>query len=490
MPQQTSQRAHLRRRACAKGAVALVLLAALLGLTAGPAWGQSLSVADTSATEGDPGDTQLLSFDVTLSTPGSVQTTVDYFTVGLTASSGADFVFQSGTLTFDPGETLKTVEVDIIEDLVVEGNEIVRLVLSNPTNATIADDQGDGTIVDDDGCGDGVVDIGEQCDDGNTADGDCCSSDCTFEPAAQSCDADADLCTIDECDGAGACAFVVFLGCDDGVFCNGAETCDPAVGCQGGPPPDCDDGVSCTVDTCNERTNSCDNVLEPSLCEDVGPIRFDFVGTVTGTSGIFVGQGSVVEGYVILDTHLTEDPISAGSALSDAFDSSLPANTALPFEMQVTVGNVTHSTQSYNFSFNYFHQLWDGFGVTPTDLWRLHVGTGSGNAQYARLQLSDDSPQPHPDGLFPGSGSLTGAILTAAPDVALFTNPNVNHYQAFTADGLAIEGQVNFTLVSMTRSVEEPPAIPALSTRFWLPLLGALALVAALLLPRRRRVAS
>src|SRR5437764_20391 len=32
-------------------------------------------------------------------------------------------------------------------------------------------------------CGDGVLDPGEQCDDGNVQDGDCCSSTCRFEPA-------------------------------------------------------------------------------------------------------------------------------------------------------------------------------------------------------------------------------------------------------------------------------------------------------------------
>ena len=39
--------------------------------------------------------------------------------------------------------------------------------------------------------------------------------------------------------------------CDDGLFCNGAETCDTGTGeCLPGTPVDCDDGVGCTVDAC------------------------------------------------------------------------------------------------------------------------------------------------------------------------------------------------------------------------------------------------
>jgi len=54
-------------------------------------------------------------------------------------------------------------------------------------------------------CGDGVTAGEEQCDDGNTSDGDCCDSDCQFEPADSTCD-DGDANTEnDQCNGAGVC---------------------------------------------------------------------------------------------------------------------------------------------------------------------------------------------------------------------------------------------------------------------------------------------
>jgi Thrombospondin type 3 repeat len=62
-------------------------------------------------------------------------------------------------------------------------------------------------------CGDGMPDFGEECDDGNTVDGDCCSSTCEFEPAGDPCPGDASLCTIDRCDGAGTCVSAPPTGC-------------------------------------------------------------------------------------------------------------------------------------------------------------------------------------------------------------------------------------------------------------------------------------
>ncbi|HIG69919.1 MAG TPA: hypothetical protein EYQ46_07840, partial [Myxococcales bacterium] len=54
-------------------------------------------------------------------------------------------------------------------------------------------------------CGDGVLDAGEQCDDGGSAAGDCCSATCQFESATTSCRAAAGACDLAEtCDGTSA----------------------------------------------------------------------------------------------------------------------------------------------------------------------------------------------------------------------------------------------------------------------------------------------
>jgi len=60
-------------------------------------------------------------------------------------------------------------------------------------------------------CGDGLRNLGEQCDDGNTLNGDCCSSTCEFESAGTACAGT--VCTVNTCDGAGGCAHTVPTGC-------------------------------------------------------------------------------------------------------------------------------------------------------------------------------------------------------------------------------------------------------------------------------------
>ncbi len=48
---------------------------------------------------------------------------VGYVTEDLTAVAGEDYVAASGTLIFAPGETTKTIDVTIIVDEYLEGDE-------------------------------------------------------------------------------------------------------------------------------------------------------------------------------------------------------------------------------------------------------------------------------------------------------------------------------------------------------------------------------
>jgi len=119
-------------------------------------------------------------------------------------------------------------------------------------------------------CGNGVLDPTEQCDDGNTVAGDCCSPTCTFEPAGQVCD-DGNVCTVNStCDGAGVCTVVgsVVDGtpCNDGNACTTADGCVAGV-CVGGPPPNCNDGNICTTDTCDPATG-CVHTPNTLTCSD------------------------------------------------------------------------------------------------------------------------------------------------------------------------------------------------------------------------------
>jgi cysteine-rich repeat protein len=159
------------------------------------------------------------------------------------------------------------------------------------TRATLAMVAASAVVVSPSVCGNGVVEGLEGCDDGNTVDGDCCAADCTFEASGSFCDDDLFCTTGETCDGAGNCGGAApdtcndgvgctadvceeaseqctntpdDAACDDGLFCNGTETCDPFLDCQAGTVVDCDDKDLCTDDSCNETTDQCDNILDPT----------------------------------------------------------------------------------------------------------------------------------------------------------------------------------------------------------------------------------
>jgi len=75
--------------------------------------------------------------------------TVHYATGDGTAVAGSDYQAASGTLTFNPGETSKTIFVSVIGDRLAESSENFFVNLSQPTNAGVTSSQGVGTILDD-----------------------------------------------------------------------------------------------------------------------------------------------------------------------------------------------------------------------------------------------------------------------------------------------------------------------------------------------------
>jgi hypothetical protein len=109
----------------------------------------AVSVDDATVQEGDGGTANLV-FTVAMSHPGSSVATVGYETADATATAASDYSATSGTLTFNPGETSKTVTVSVTGDSVDEADETLNLMLLSPSNAALADVQGLGTIVDDD----------------------------------------------------------------------------------------------------------------------------------------------------------------------------------------------------------------------------------------------------------------------------------------------------------------------------------------------------
>ncbi len=109
----------------------------------------SLSINDVSVAEGDSGTTSL-NFTVSLSAASGQTVTVNYATADNTAAAGSDYQSTSGTLTFNPSDTAKTITVLVNGDTTFEQNETFFVNLTSPVNASISDTQGVGTITNDD----------------------------------------------------------------------------------------------------------------------------------------------------------------------------------------------------------------------------------------------------------------------------------------------------------------------------------------------------
>jgi hypothetical protein len=110
----------------------------------------TVSIGDaTNVTETAGGVTQ--TFVVTLSQASSLPIQVTAATAAGTAASPGDYVAIAGsTVSFGAGVTTQNVTVTVNDDVLDEANETYEVVLSAPSNVTIADGRGSGTIVDDD----------------------------------------------------------------------------------------------------------------------------------------------------------------------------------------------------------------------------------------------------------------------------------------------------------------------------------------------------
>ncbi|WAS93433.1 DUF4215 domain-containing protein [Nannocystis punicea] len=103
-------------------------------------------------------------------------------------------------------------------------------------------------------CGNGQLEPGEQCDDGNTMDGDTCQADCTTPPGENCGNSMVD--EGEECDDGNQ---VSMDGCEN----NCTETALPA---------SCGDGVSNGDEECDDgndiNTDACTNTCEDAVCGD------------------------------------------------------------------------------------------------------------------------------------------------------------------------------------------------------------------------------
>ena len=138
-------------------------------------YSQTISIDDVSQAEGDAGTS---SFTFTVSVDGGGTALSDIgFTVNTSdngATAGTDYVaIVNGNGTITTGSSSTTVVVTVNGDTDVEGDETFNVVLSAPSNATIGDGTGLGTIQNDDSQTISIDDVSQ-------AEGDAGTSSFTF----------------------------------------------------------------------------------------------------------------------------------------------------------------------------------------------------------------------------------------------------------------------------------------------------------------------
>jgi LEA14-like dessication related protein len=108
------------------------------------------TISNPTIVENNSGTNNLI-FKVTLSTTSTQTITVNYATANNTATAGSDYTAKTGTLTFTPGQISQDIMISVNGDTAIEPDETFLINLSNPSNALITDNQGLGTITNDDG---------------------------------------------------------------------------------------------------------------------------------------------------------------------------------------------------------------------------------------------------------------------------------------------------------------------------------------------------
>ena len=109
----------------------------------------NITINDVTLYEGNSGTTNAV-FTVSVSPPPALAVSVNFATANGSAIAPSDYISTNGVLNFAPGETNKSIVVQVVGDTAYEVNETFNVNLSSPVNASFSDNLGIGTILNDD----------------------------------------------------------------------------------------------------------------------------------------------------------------------------------------------------------------------------------------------------------------------------------------------------------------------------------------------------
>lgn len=195
---------------------------------------------------------------------------------------------------------------------------------NNPCTTEVCNAIGTG-LGDDFGCSSNPNTL--SCDDGlYCTTGDTCSGG-TCGGSPRNC-SDSNVCTTDSCNEAtDSCNNINnTIACNDGQYCTVGDTCSGGV--CGGSARNCSDSNVCTTDSCNETTDACVNAPNTGPCDD----------------GLFCTTGDVCSGGVCATTprNCSDGNLCTTDTCNDTTDACVNTNNTIPCDdgLFCTAGDV------------------------------------------------------------------------------------------------------------------------------------------------------
>ncbi|OUC15999.1 MAG: hypothetical protein B0A82_03825 [Alkalinema sp. CACIAM 70d] len=424
----------------------------ILNDDAAPLPGLSVLATPTTVVEGNAGTTKTVTFTISLSSAATQPVTVTYATVdGTATSSGNDYVPVSGSLTFAPGETSKTVNVTVRGDNTVEPDEDFSLNLSNPTNAkidvlsafvTISNDDSNNGQLPTVSLGSGNVSLSE----GNTLGSVIPFTITLSQPATQTITV-----RVDTVDG------TAIAGQDYVPISNGIITFNPG-----------DQSKTFTVSTIGDTTPEPDETFDVRLSNPSNAI----LGTLSQTAVITNDDGAVLPTVSLGTTALTQNEGNSGTTtytftatLSQAATSAITVdydtidatatvadNDYVPVSNGRLTFNAGETTKTFSITVN------GDTKVEPNETFKVQlknpVGATIGTASQDGIIQNDDVAPPSTLSIVPtnaaqteGNSGTKAFTFTVNLSQAATTPVTVNYA---TADGTATVANSDYVQKSGT----------------------------------------
>ena len=290
-------------------------------------------------------------------------------------------------------------------------------------------------------CGNGVVQADEECDDGNTADGDCCSAACKYETNGSPCPGDGNQCTDDVCNATGTCTHPA--GNPSAICRAAAGECDVAEQCDGispSCPPDAhepdgtpctDDGLYCTgSETCQGGTcTSSGDPCELGTCDESTDQCLTPTPTVTATQSASPSATATLSATAV---SATVTPSRTSTPTATLAPTSTRTNTATQTPGQTPTATLAPTGTRANTATRTPGQTATASrSVTQTDTGTptatpTSVATPTSSAQLTVTQLPTSTATPASvpcEGDCDGNGSVTISELITGVAIALGSQP-------------------------------------------------------------------